>query len=176
MILKLLTIPFFLSLCNYLSQTTTVCITSLICTLVWLYLLLTKTNPERYMDGNRRTAFVSQLLLNKEINRTNHFSYLLLHFSLICCCLQSIISGEIVTHLDAFICWILIFVGTSYLIHLIVQIHGIMKNLTYSEMFYAHEWSHLWREISFIPEREMVIRKFTNRYDEGWVVNLCSYF
>ena len=58
-LLKLLTLPLFLSLCNYLSQSTTVCVLSIICTFIWLYLLLTKAKPERYMDGNRHTSFVS---------------------------------------------------------------------------------------------------------------------
>jgi hypothetical protein len=102
------------------------------------------------MDNNRKTEFVSELLLGRVINRRNHISYLFLHFGTVSCCLYAIVSVSITSHLVAFITLVVFVAAAAYSVHFGVQIYGICRNLTYDELFYSHKWNHLWGKIRFI--------------------------
>ena len=63
--IKLLTLPLFLLIAVYLSQSEYTRYFALTTILLMVYLLSCKTKPEKYMNEERRTSFESELLLNK---------------------------------------------------------------------------------------------------------------
>jgi uncharacterized membrane protein len=110
------------------------------------------------MDHNRKTEFISELLWGKSVNRRNHIAYLLMHIFVISCGLYSLIHVNITNHIIALLVIIVFVAVVVYFIHLLVQVYGICRNLTYDELFNSHKWHHLWDKIKFIEQRKMVIK------------------
>jgi hypothetical protein len=96
------------------------------------------------MDNNRKTEFTSELLLGKCINRRNHIAYLLMHVSLISCGIYALTNANITNHVIALLVLVVFAAIVTYTIHLVVQVYGICRNLTYDELFNSHKWNHLW--------------------------------
>ena len=128
------------------------------------------------MDNSRQREFKSELLLNTTINKNNHNAYLLLHILVVCIGVISIVEAKITSHIIALLTLIIGGFILTYAIHLCVQIYGICQNLTYDEMFYAHKWPHLWDNINYVQERNILIRKFSNPENRGKWRNVKEYF
>lgn len=97
-----------------------------------IHILVKPTKVERFLNHDRNTEFISELFLGKMINRRNHISYMFFHLMVIFCGINSLYTSTITSHFIAIIFLLTIFYVMVYLIHLLVQVYGICRNLTYN--------------------------------------------
>lgn len=175
-LMKIFSLIFYLAMCLFLDSSQRNMGLLIVCIATMIHILVKPTKSEQYLDNNRRTEFTSELFLNKTINRRNHKAYLLLHILVVLVGALSIWHTTIGSHATALIIVIVFFFSMAYLVHFLVQVYGIARNLTYDEMFYAHKWPHLWENVKHISERKFVIREFGNSEDKGVWRNVKDYF
>lgn len=60
------------------------------------------------------------------------------------------------------------YITIVYLINFVILLYGIGKNLTHEEMYDSYKCKYLWKQIHYITERKILIRKFQNAIDRGW--------
>ena len=173
--MKVCTLPILMALCIYISYFHLTLAAAVISLVLWLYLLLVQPHPEPYLNDDRNTSFQSELLKGATINRNNYLLYMLLHLAVVIATVSALAMTTIHNHVQALVFLVLLGAGVSYGVQLLVLSYGVMKNLTYSEMFDSHKWGHPWGRIKYIQERQMVVREYSNPYDRGSVANISDF-
>jgi len=99
--------------------------------LLFMSLLVKPARGERYLDNNRKTEFISEMCLGRNINRSNHKAYLLLHLSMVGAGANTLLQASITNHLLALLALIILVATLSLLFHLVAQVYALSHNLTY---------------------------------------------
>jgi len=158
--------------------------------------------PERSHHPENSTTCVPYFhhysyTLGGSVDRNNHHLYLLLLinqaiiFQIFSCSLEDAYSGKLEPNsfalvemgsklfedfglIYSFIYMVLLTLAGFNFVFLCIEFLGVMKNLTYHEMFNANSCPYLW-EIKRDSHGQMMI-EFSNKYDIGMYSNIKDYF